>query len=70
MSLFGHKVLDNKDVSTNSLVVYKYNNNNSTLGYNFNGNYIQEKNGNAMYLSINSMPEFNYASYEELRLAD
>ena len=70
MSLFGHKVLDNKDISTNSLVVYKYNNNNSTLGYNFNGNNIQEKNGNAMYLSINSMPEFNYASYEELRLAD
>ena len=70
MSLFGHKVLDNKGISKRSLFDYKYNDNNSTIGYNFNGVNIQEKNGNAIYMSIIFLPEFSYASYEELRLAD
>ena len=67
MSLFGHKVLDNKDIITRSCVDYKYK---STIGYNFNGTNILEKNGNPIYLSISSLPEFYYASPEELRLAD
>ena len=70
MSLFGHKVLDNKDIYARSLDDYKYNDYNCTIGYNFNGGNIQEKYGNTTYMSIIMMPEFAYASYEELRLAD
>ena len=37
MSLFGHKVLDNKDISKGkeSLSLYNFNDNNSTIGYNY-----------------------------------
>ena len=41
-----------------------------TIGYQFKGLNIQEKNGNATYMSISSQPEFLHASQEELRIAD
>ena len=59
-----------------------FNNNNQTsafgnnnvkefsVGTNFNGNNIQEKNGNSTYMNITCLNEFSYASQEELRLAD
>ena len=70
MSLFGHKVLDNKDISARGLFDNKYNDYNSTVGYNFDGANILEKNVNSLFMSITLKPEFIYASYEELRLAD
>jgi len=69
MSLFGHKVLDNKDIIKRSFD-YKYSNYNSTIGYNFNGSNIIDKNGYAQYFSIVVLPEFECASFEELHLAD
>jgi len=69
MSLFGHKVLDNKDIIKRSFD-YKYSNYNSTIGYNFNGSNIIDKNDYTQYFSIVVLPEFKYASFEELHLAD
>ena len=42
----------------------------STVGYIFNGAKITEKNGNANFIFINMLSEFNHASVEELHLAD
>ena len=41
-----------------------------TVGYIFNGAKITEKNGNANFIFINMLSEFNHASVEELHLAD
>ena len=54
---------------------YSFNNNNVNLkecsiGSQFNGIEILEKNGNVKFMSIQIKPEFSYASQEELRLAD
>ena len=77
MFLFGksHKLLDKKDIIekglfNNSQSFLKYNENNCTKGFNFNGTNIQERFDNFTYLSINSLNKFSYASFEELRLAD
>ena len=55
---------------------FQNNNNNATqskncsVGYQFKGNNILEKNTNSTFMSIFSLPEFNHASNEEMRLAD
>ena len=56
---------NNTNSSQNSLQ-----NKDSTIGFQFKGLNIQEKNGNSIYMSITSQPEFLYASQEELRMAD
>ena len=68
MSFFGHKVLDNKDIYQ---YLQKYNDDdNCTIECNFNGEDIENTIGDVTYLSINSMPEFELFSNEELRLKD
>ena len=54
---------------------FSFNNNKAnfkecSIGSQFNGINIQDKNGNAKFMSISISPEFSYASHEELRLAD
>ena len=76
MSFFGHKILDIKDISTKSLFgsnnqyLQKYNSSKCTIGHNFKGTNMLDNYINLTFLSINALPEFEFAYYEELRLTD
>ena len=71
MSLFSTINNDDNKNLTNSFS-FGFNNQlkDCTIGFLFNGFYIQEKNGIASYMSIIALPEYSHSSYEELRLAD
>ena len=70
MSLFSTINNDNNKNLTNSFSLSFNNLKDCTIGFLFNGLNIQEKNGNATYMSITIQPEYSHASFEELRLAD
>ena len=61
---------DNKNLTNLSSLSFNYQLKDCTIGFLFNGLNIQEKNGNATYMSITIQPEYSHASFEELRLAD
>ena len=51
-------------------IIYNKNKEHS-IGINFNGiGYIKSDNQNCIFMSISALPEYNYSSSEELRLAD
>ena len=62
--------------SNNNQSIFQTNNNNtiglkdSTFGIFFNGINIQNNKDNLNFMSITALPDFSYASNEELRLAD
>ena len=64
-----------KNIYQKKIVKNKYNNYNKnkehSIGINFNGiGYIKSDNQNCIFMSITALPEYNYSSSEELRLAD
>ena len=61
---------DNKNLTNLSSLSFNNQLKDCTIGFLFNGLNIQEKNGNATYMSIITQPEYSHASFEELRLAD
>ena len=71
MSLFS---TINNDDNKNLINSFSFGFNNQlkdcTIDFLFNGLNIQEKNNNAIYMSIITQPEYSHASFEELRLAD
>ena len=61
--------------SNNSSLIKRNNNSNlvfkdSTVGFKFNGNVVEEKSIYKIYMSMSSVKDYIHASFEELRLAD
>ena len=78
MSLFPFNNNNNSNSNTNqnnntkslSQLISPNTNKGHTIDYFFKGTKMSEQHGDATYMSIVSSPEFLYASFEELRLAD
>ena len=60
-------------ITNNNQTLFQNNNNNikdNTIGLFFNGANVHDKKDDFNFMSITTLPEFSYASNEELRLAD
>ena len=67
MSLFGNNLFNNNN---NSIFNFNNNKKKKSIGVQFKGLDIEEKNGKAIYYAITSSPEFLDLSLEELRYND